>query len=135
MLKFRFTPVKSICLSAAICFGSLAALHSVANGLSTKNGVFTAEQAERGRAVYEKSCQNCHQADFYVEKMAKWENKPVGELFGALSTTMPADNVGSLLTSEYLDVLAYVFSITGSPAGKSELTTDNMDSITVAPLK
>lgn len=134
MLKFRFTSVRSIFLGAA-CVGSLAALSAVANGLSTQNGVFTAEQAERGRAVYEKSCQNCHQADFYVDKLPKWEKKPVGDLFQALSTTMPADNVGSLLTSEYLDVLAYVFSITGSPAGKSELTADNMDSITVAAPK
>jgi S-disulfanyl-L-cysteine oxidoreductase SoxD len=135
MLKFRFTPSRGIVVGTVLCAASLAALSSVANGLSTKNGVFTEEQAARGKQVYEKSCQNCHQPDFYVEKLAKWENKPVGALFQALSTTMPADNVGSLLTSEYLDVLAYVFSITGSPAGKSELTTDNMDSIAVAPLK
>jgi mono/diheme cytochrome c family protein len=135
MLKFRFTPSRLAVAGAMLSAISLATVSIAANGLSTKNGVFTEEQAARGKQVYEKSCQNCHQPDFYVEKLPKWENKPVGELFQALSTTMPADNVGSLLTSEYLDVLAYVFSITGSPAGKTELTTDNMDSISVAPLK
>ena len=32
---------------------------------------------------------------------------PVEQLFESMSTTMPADNVGGLLTSEYVDVLAY----------------------------
>src|SRR5690349_3272687 len=131
---FRMTASRVV-IGTLACAASLAALTSVANGLSTKNGVFTEEQAARGKQVYEKSCQNCHQPDFYLERLGKWQNKPVGELFQALSTTMPADNVGSLLTSEYLDVLAYVFSITGSPAGKTELTTDNMDGIAVAPVK
>jgi mono/diheme cytochrome c family protein len=135
MLKFRFTPSRLIVAGVMLSAISLAAVSSAANGLSTKNGVFTEEQAARGKQVYEKSCQNCHQADFYAEKLPKWESKTVGALFESISTTMPADNVGSLLTSEYLDVLSYVFSITGSPAGKSELTTDNMDSISVAPVK
>jgi mono/diheme cytochrome c family protein len=102
---------------------------------STKDGAFTAEQAERGKVVYEKSCGNCHQADFYRERLPRFQSKPVGELFEVVSTTMPADNVGGLLTSEYLDALAYIFSLTGSPAGTEELTSDNMDSIDVGPVQ
>jgi len=131
MLKSKYS-VRLLVVGAVTCGAALIAVNTDANGLSTKNGVFTAEQAARGKVVYEKSCQNCHQADFYIERLVRWESKSVGSLFEAVSTTMPADNVGSLLTSEYLDVLTYVFSITGSPAGKNELTTDNMDSIVVA---
>jgi mono/diheme cytochrome c family protein len=108
------------------CVAALAATRT------TKDGAFTAEQAERGRLVYERSCKNCHQADFYRERLVRYENKPVATLFESVSTAMPADNVGSLLTSEYIDVLAYVFSITGSPAGKAELTTDTMEGINIA---
>lgn len=108
---------------------------ALASGRSTKDGAFTAEQADRGKAVYDKSCVNCHQADFYRERLTRWENKPVGALFESVSTTMPADNVGALLTSEYVDVLAYIFSVTGSPAGSEELTTDNMDAINVGPVQ
>jgi mono/diheme cytochrome c family protein len=104
---------------------------AVASGRTTKDGAFTAEQAERGKTVYDKSCVNCHQADFYRERLTRWQNKPVGQLFESVSTTMPADNVGGLLTSEYVDVLAYIFSVTGSPAGSEELTTDNMDAVMV----
>ena len=122
--------------TAALCATAAMGAAAVANGKrSTSDGVFTAAQAERGKAVYEQSCKNCHQADFYVERLQRWENKPVSELFESLSTTMPADNVGSLATSEYVDVLAYVFSITGSPAGKTELTTDNYESINTAAPK
>jgi mono/diheme cytochrome c family protein len=106
---------------------------ALANGArSTKDGVFTADQVDRGKSVYEQSCKNCHQADFYSERLQRWNNKSVSDLFEAVSTSMPADNVGSLATSQYVDVLAYVFSITGSPVGKSELTADNMEAVKIA---
>jgi mono/diheme cytochrome c family protein len=119
---------------AAMAIGLAAvSMAAFAGAKSTKDGAFTAEQAERGKAVYEKSCVNCHQADFYRERLTRFQSKPVGELYEVVSTTMPADNVGGLLTSEYLDVLAYIFSVTGSPAGNEELTSDNMDAINVGP--
>ena len=89
------------------------------------------EAQPRGKAVYDKSCVNCHNADFYRDRLTRYENKSVGALFDSVSTTMPQDNVGGLLTSEYIDVLAYIFSITGSPAGNTELTSDNMSGINV----
>ena len=123
--------MRGIIQLAALCT-TLVGVAALADGMrSTKDGAFTAEQAERGKRVYEQSCQNCHQVDFYSERLMRWENKTVGALFEAVSATMPADNVGSLATSQYVDVLAYVFSITGSPAGKTELTADNMESINI----
>jgi mono/diheme cytochrome c family protein len=132
-MSMRFLPRP---LLATFSMLGLAVLSvAVASGRSTADGAFTTEQAERGKAVYDKSCVNCHQLDFYRERLARWRSKTVGELFESLSTTMPADNVGGLLTSEYLDVLAYIFSMTGSPAGDEELTTDNMDAIVVGPVQ
>jgi S-disulfanyl-L-cysteine oxidoreductase SoxD len=111
--------------------GSVIAAVALAGGSSIKDGVFTEEQAARGKLVYDKSCVNCHNADFYRDRLTRYENKPVEALFESVSTTMPQDNVGGLLTSEYLDVLAYIFSITGSPTGKTELTSDNMGAVNV----
>jgi mono/diheme cytochrome c family protein len=122
-------------LAVVVVIGIAGLSVALASGRSTKDGAFTSAQAERGKAVYEQSCVNCHPIDFYREKLATWENKPVGQLFETISTTMPADNVGGLLTSEYLDVLAYIFSETGSPSGDEELTSDNMDAVTVGPVK
>jgi mono/diheme cytochrome c family protein len=124
-------------LLALLSGGAFGAVMLVASafaqeGSTTKNGAFTADQAARGKVVYEKSCANCHQPDFYQEKLPTYRDKTVAQLFEAVSTTMPADNVGSLLTSEYIDVLSYIFSITGSTPGKTELTTDNMEKIKIA---
>jgi mono/diheme cytochrome c family protein len=122
--------------STALCVTALLGAAALAGGKrSTSDGVFTAAQAERGKLVYEQSCKNCHQAEFYADRLLLWQNKSVSALFESLSTTMPADNVGSLATSEYIDVLAYVFSITGSPTGDTEITTENYEAITIAAPK
>jgi len=127
------TLVKQLAIASVVGTSALLCVAAVAGGArTTKDGVFTSAQADRGKLVYEQSCKNCHQADFYSERLVRWQNKSVEALFEAVSTTMPADNVGSLATSEYVDVLSYVFSITGSPSGKSELTSDNMGSVNVA---
>jgi hypothetical protein len=119
-------PASALTAVLAVCFTALAA------GRTTKEGVFTAEQADRGKIVFEKSCKNCHPPEFYSERLVRYANKPVNDFFEIVATTMPADNVGSLLTSEYVDVMAYILQITGSPAGKTELSTDNMEGLTLA---
>jgi mono/diheme cytochrome c family protein len=120
------------CVAAGIGL-VVVSLAAFAGVQSTKDGAFTAAQAERGKSVYDKSCVNCHQIDFYRERLPRFQGKPVGQLFEVVSTSMPADNIGALLTSEYIDVLAYIFSQTGSPPGNEELSTDNMDAISVGP--
>ena len=121
-------------LATALTVAISATGIALANSTSTQSGAYTAAQADRGKLVYEKSCVNCHQVDFYRERLPRYENRTAGALFEAVSTTMPADNVGSLLTSEYIDVIAYIFSITGSPAGATELSTDNMDAVQISPV-
>jgi S-disulfanyl-L-cysteine oxidoreductase SoxD len=99
--------------------------------LTTRDGAFTAAQAERGKLVYLEFCLSCHQLDFYETKLAAWQNASVGELFTALSATMPSANPGGLTSGQYLDVLAYIFSITGSPAGDEELSLGSMDAVEI----
>jgi len=132
MLKLVSSLPVTIIASLAVV-AAFATAAAVAGSATTRDGVFTAEQVARGKAVYDKSCATCHPAEFYRDRLALWQDKPVGSVFESISTSMPQDNPGSLLTSEYLDVLAYIFSITGSPPGNKELTTDTMDGINVAP--
>jgi mono/diheme cytochrome c family protein len=110
-----------------------AGVAAIAGPVTTRDGVFTAGQAARGKVVYDKSCATCHPTEFYRDRLVLWQDKTIGLVFESISTSMPQDNPGSLLTSEYVDVLAYILSITGSPAGGSELTTDAMDGINVVP--
>lgn len=121
------TPLKVIAASAVVASSSGVA----GSDLTTRNGAFTAAQAERGRQVYEEFCVSCHHVDFYATKLAAWQNASVGELFEALSATMPSSTPGGLTSGQYLDVLAYIFSITGSLPGDQELSLSNMDGIEI----
>lgn len=104
---------------------------ALAVGPTTQDGAFTLAQAERGRTVYETHCVSCHELEFYQTKLPAWQSALVADLFDAIGATMPPENPGSLLDEQYLDVLAYIFSITGSPAGDVELGMENMASIEI----
>ena len=125
------TLVSCVATALSIAIVSMAAF---ADAKSTKDGAFTVDQTARGKVIYDKSCGNCHQADIR-DRLSRFESKSVGQLLEVVSTAMPADNPGSLALSEYVDALAYIFSITGSPVGSEELTPDSADSVNVGPLK
>ena len=109
----------------------MACSAAFAGDITTGDGAFTSAQAERGKQVYDEFCSSCHQVDFYETKLAAWQDASVGELFAALSATMPSANPGGLTSAKYLDVLAYIFSITGSPAGNDELSLRSMDAVRI----
>jgi hypothetical protein len=54
----------------------------------------------------------------------KWAGQTVDDLYGFISTAMPDANPGSLTAEQYADVVAYLLSLNGYPAGESELPTD-----------
>ncbi|HEY9181846.1 MAG TPA: c-type cytochrome [Gammaproteobacteria bacterium] len=110
---------------------AMACSAAFAGDITTGDGAFTSAQAERGKQVYDEFCSSCHQVDFYETKLAAWQDASVGELFAALSATMPSANPGGLTSAKYLDVLAYIFSITGSPAGNDELSLRSMDAVRI----
>jgi len=108
-----------------------ASVPAVTRVQTTSDGAFTAEQAARGRQVYDDHCASCHPADFYEAQLAVWEGTAVSEFLDALIATMPSENPGALAMSQYVDVIAYIFSITGSPAGIQELTIDNAGAVRI----
>jgi cytochrome c5 len=90
---------------------------------STRDGVFSPEQAGRGDRIFQERCVSCHQpAEFTTPAfMAAWSGQTAESLFDAIRTTMPTDNPGSLRRQEYADLLAYLFKLNGLPAGEAEL--------------
>ena len=96
----------------------------VAQELTTLDGVYTAEQAEAGKATYVRVCSACHTLDWYRGDIVRaWEGGSVYGLFEIISTTMPQDNPGSLQRRDYVDVLAYILELNGLPAGSDPLPT------------
>ena len=89
---------------------------------TTADGVYTTEQAERGKEGYTASCAGCHALDYYQgPAMKPWNGAPLFDLYDVMATTMPQNNPGSLKRREYLDLLAYILSLNDMPAGKEGL--------------
>jgi hypothetical protein len=91
------------------------------------SGVFSAKQAERGEGVYQMSCQSCHTKSEYTGDKFKvaWVSKTVFDVFNQIRSEMPEDNPGSLERQQYVDVVAYIFSLNAYPAGADDLPTDD----------
>ena len=120
-------------LSAA--FGVLA--QKAADAPSIRDGVFTAEQARRGRIAYTGPCDRCH--GFKLDGasddpdmlpappvagpkfLRKWNGRTLVALFEYVRTTMPSNNPGYLSDAEVADIVAYMLSSSGIPAGSEEL--------------
>ena len=91
---------------------------------TTRDRIYTAEQADRGKEVYKRVCSQCHALDFYKgEAIKPWEDGTLDGLYDAISTLMPKDNPASLKRREYVDVLAYILSLNGMSAGDTEMPT------------
>lgn len=97
-----------------------------ANSPSTLSGVYTDEQASRGKDVYAGSCRSCHTpASHTGATFTKWwRGKHLSDLFLYVSTRMPKNDPGSLGSDDVADVMAYLLKMNAMPAGKEELPPD-----------
>ena len=117
--------VKVIASAAYPLMFLLACQAVVAEDRTVKDGVFTEAQVNAGEVVYDASCKTCHNMRFYRDTLKSWNNQPLIYLWETIMGTMPADNPGSLLLEEYTDVIAYILSENGFPAGDMKLDPDN----------
>ncbi len=92
-------------------------------GRTLADGVFSNEQAERGRTVFGDVCSACHTRGQFTDGTFRrnWEGRTMFDVFEQLRATMPNDSPGRLSRQEYVDVLIYLFSQQGYPAGNDEL--------------
>lgn len=107
---------------------------------TTWDGVFTAEQARRGEALYKTHCASCHGDNLAgVESApqlvgdifnANWEGVPLNELFERMRMTMPQTKPGSLSRAQNADILAYVLEVAKFPAGSAVLDAQVLEGIT-----
>jgi mono/diheme cytochrome c family protein len=98
------------------------------------DGVYTAAQAERGERAYAQSCASCHADDLRGRSTAPslvdesftflWADMSLGDLFEKTRMLMPSDRPGSLPPTTYADIIAFIASKNGFPAGSTELGAD-----------
>jgi hypothetical protein len=103
---------------------------------SAWDGVYTEAQAMRGERDYGRSCERCHGVDLTGDPLTEipplqsapfveqWQGKTTKDLFDLIKRSMPADEPDSLTTRAYVDIVAYLLSANGFPAGSQELSRE-----------
>ena len=105
---------------------------------------FTAEQVERGHALYARNCQDCHGTTldngefggpaikgFYFRQ--KWAPLGAGALYSFTKGLMPPDRPGQLTDQSYIDLMAFILSNNGYTPGDKELTADVIQGMSIKP--
>jgi alcohol dehydrogenase (cytochrome c) len=109
-----------------------------------EEGLFTAEQAQQGKALYAQRCAACHgsaleggtaaplagpafargwQGNDFV---GQWHEKPtLDDFWFILSTTMPPGQVRSLTAADHAAIFAYVLQQNGYKSGQTALTPNS----------
>ncbi len=115
-----------------------AVLAEEASETTIWDGVYTEEQAARGKSVYDAECGECHLdtlmgdgnapaligRTFYV----RWGELAVADMVSVTRATMPQFGAGTLSLGEYVDIAAYVLAQSSAPSGDAELPAD-MDAL------
>jgi S-disulfanyl-L-cysteine oxidoreductase SoxD len=100
---------------------------------SVWDGVYSQDQASRGKALYAKECAGCHGTELTGGEeappltggafTANWNGLSVGELFERIRVSMPEGRAGTLSRQTNTDILAFILSANQFPAGKTDLPT------------
>lgn len=108
--------------------------------MSIWDGVYTEDQAQGARLLYQGGCAPCHGsrlngapdvADMSpappltgIAFMRSWGGSTVGSLFEFTRSSMPINNPGQFTDQQYIDIIAYILSYGGAPAGDEPLPLD-----------
>lgn len=121
---------------AFIVLASAVALRAADVGTiqkTTKDKVYTKEQAARGEKQYTSVCATCHDPakvpagkkpapELIGDKfLSTWDGRTLGELQDQILTTMPNDGSVVLTEDQTADLVAYILQANKQPEGTAEL--------------
>jgi mono/diheme cytochrome c family protein len=116
--------LRAILLAAGLAWlAAITIVVDAAGTRSTREGVYSAAQADRGEKTYKARCGTCHMSDQFsgFVFLQAWSGQTAEALYDQLRRTMPKDNPGGLKPQEYADIIAYLFRINRLPAGETDL--------------
>ena len=97
-----------------------------------QDGVFSSEQALRGKAAFDLSCSRCHNVALIGSErgpaikgpafLAHWEKDTLAGLFTKIRDTMPEGGPALVKDEQKIDILSYILQQNGFAAGKEDLT-------------
>jgi mono/diheme cytochrome c family protein len=117
----------------AVCGFTVSLAYAVlgAQAKSASAGVYAAEQATKGEAIYKEQCAACHGDNLEGsgpmpplagnDFLANWKGKSLGDLFEKVQATMPATAPGTLTADQTVETLAFMLKAGKYPAGTAPL--------------
>ena len=118
---------------------SLSVTAQARQARTVADGVFTAEQAQRGAALYKAQCVACHgeKLEGLVGPMlagetfvSAWGGRSLAELVEKIQATMPLQAPGSLTRPQSIDITAYMLQVSGFKAGTMALADAALKTVT-----
>ena len=88
---------------------------------TVNDGVYTRDQAKVGEVLYIQHCLLCHDKKYFRPVLKRWEGQPISILYMVMATSMPESNPGFLSEKEYVDILAYILSLSRYTKGDTAL--------------
>src|SRR6266568_4074367 len=105
------------------------------------DGVFTSNQAVRGKSAFEGSCARCHNVALVGSErgpaikgpafLSHWDKGNLSDLFIKIRDTMPPLNAEQVPPAAKLDIVAYLLQVNGFPAGTTALSLDEIENIQI----
>jgi mono/diheme cytochrome c family protein len=99
---------------------------------ATSDGWYTADEASKGKALFQANCQGCHGSELGggvgpalkgPSFAATWGNKTLGALVSFEHSKMPLTAPGSLTLPDYQNLAAFILQQNGLPAGSKPLSS------------
>jgi mono/diheme cytochrome c family protein len=124
----------AVCASAVLLSGFLHPSVFAQSQSSTRDGVYTADQAAQGKLLYQKTCATCHGPALLGSGknaplvgdvfLGHWLDQSMADLFMKTNTSMPASAPGTMSPDETAQVLAYILSENKFQPGSKPLPAD-----------
>lgn len=103
-----------------LCF-AMFAVTAAAEPSTVNDGIYTKAQAKAGEQLYADQCMLCHDKKYFRPVFKRSEGQSLSIMFTVMSTSMPESNPGFLSQKEYVDILAYILSLSRYATGEEEL--------------
>ncbi len=129
----------AVCMGALTLTGAYPVAAQETSEPSVWDGVYSGEQAARGRKLYESTCARCHGEDLSGANARPLAGESFIRDWGGLkldgvltrAKTMPPGAAGSLGEAGYVDIIAYLLEVNDFPHGEAELTAERAGEVLV----
>jgi mono/diheme cytochrome c family protein len=100
------------------------------------DGIYSDAQAKRGQALYAENCISCHGTEQGTPRgpaivgpafAARWQPKPIQELFDFVQAKMPYNSPGGLTRAQNADIIAFMLQQSHVPGGANEFVPPPVD--------